>query len=227
MRGRFALIAVAALLVAGGLVASRLWPAQIAALAAGAAHGVQALGAAGLLLAFLVQMLIAVCGVLPASVGAFTCGAAYGVVGGFTVSASATLVAAVVAFLLSRSLLRPLITRWLASNPRVARLEAGVVRDGWRLVALLRCSPVMPFAVTSYAFGLTSIRLRLYVLGSLAAMPALLGYVVLGQLTAAGLAVAAAPQQRWVHGGLLVLAVIATAVLTWRVGRIVQQATRL
>jgi uncharacterized membrane protein YdjX (TVP38/TMEM64 family) len=221
---RAAVLLLAICVLAGGLAASRIWPAQINLAAAQAAAVARGLGAAGLLLAFLVQLLVAICGVLPASVGAFSCGMAYGIGAGFVISGSATLLAAGLAFLLSRSLLRPLIARMLARHPRIARLEAGVVRDGWRLVALLRCSPVMPFAVTSYAFGLTSISLRAYLLGSLAALPALLGYVVLGALTAAGLAQARAGEARSVHAGLLVLAIAATALLTWRVGAIIKRA---
>jgi uncharacterized membrane protein YdjX (TVP38/TMEM64 family) len=220
------LIAAAVLLLAGAMLAARLWPQQLLALTNDAAQQAYQLGPAGWALAFLVQVAIAMCGVLPASVGAVACGVAYGIGGGFVISAGATLIAAQCSFLLSRSLLRPLIVRWLSSHPKVARLETGVVRDGWRLVALLRCSPVMPFAVTSYAFGLTSISLRAYLIGSLAALPALLGYVVLGGLSADGLASIASPQERTVHLALLALAILATGLLTWRAGRIVQLAVR-
>ena len=38
----------------------------------------------------------------------------------------------------------------------------------------------MPFVATSYLLGLSAISLRDYMLGTLAALPALLGYVSLG-----------------------------------------------
>jgi uncharacterized membrane protein YdjX (TVP38/TMEM64 family) len=63
-------------------------------------------------------------------------------------------------------------------TPRASRLA----QDGWRLVCVLRVSPVMPFAMTSYALGLTGISQRAYLLGTLAALPALLGYVTVGAL---------------------------------------------
>ena len=72
-----------------------------------------------------------------------------------------------------------------------------IVRDGWRLVALLRVSPVMPFSITSYALGLSGIGLRGYALGTLASLPPLLGYVVIGALGNAGL-----HAQGGVHAGL-------------------------
>jgi uncharacterized membrane protein YdjX (TVP38/TMEM64 family) len=219
----FALLVFGVLLLCGAVIAGRLWPRPIAAFANDAMHMTRALGSAGWVLAAGVQLLVAVCGILPASVGGFACGLAYGIVGGFVLSATGTIAGAMLAFLLSRSLFRPVIMRLLAQNPRIARLESGVAQDGWRLVALLRCSPIMPFAVTSYAFGMTSISLRAYLLGTLASLPALLGYVMLGDLAGAGVVSLAAQQQHEVHLALLALAIVATSLLTWRIGRIVQR----
>ncbi len=216
--------AAAVLLLVAAVGASHFWPHQADAFAYDAMHMTRTLGGTGWVLAVGVQLLIAVCGILPASVGAFACGLSYGVLGGFMLSASGTLAGAILAFLLSRSLFRPLIIKLLARNPRMARLEAGVARDGWRLVALLRCSPIMPFAVTSYAFGLTSIQTRAYLLGTLASLPALLGYVILGDLAAASFVSFTVKQQHAVHLALLALAIVATTLLTWRVGRIIQRA---
>jgi len=224
MKFRASLIAAAMLLLAAAAVAGRLWPQQIVAMAAAIMGTTRALGGMGWALAALVQVMVALCGILPASVGAFACGLAYGIGAGFLLSATATLAGAMLAFGLSRSLFRPLIVRPLARNPRIARLEQGVGRDGWRLVALLRCSPVMPFAVTSYAFGLTSISPRAYLIGTMAALPALLGYVVLGALAGAGVVALTTRQAHAVHVALLALAIVATALLTWRIGRIIQRA---
>jgi uncharacterized membrane protein YdjX (TVP38/TMEM64 family) len=226
MKFRASLVAACVLLLAAGLAAARIWPHQIVALAAGTMRTTHALGVTGWAMAAAVQTLIALCGILPASIGAFACGAAYGIGGGFLLSASATLAGAMLAFFLSRSIFRPLIVRALARAPRIARLEEGVARDGWRLVALLRCSPVMPFAVTSYAFGLTAIAPRAYLAGTLASLPALLGYVVLGDLTGAGVASVGASQASAVRLALLALAIAATALLTWRIGLILQRALR-
>ena len=152
---------------------------------------------------------------------------AFGVVEGFLVSGSATLVAAVLGFAVSRAVFRPLLADAVARRPRIRALDLAVARDGWRLVALLRISPVMPFAMTSYALGLTSLGLRDYVVGSLAALPALLGYVVLGALAAAGWSSIASGESQPVRLGLLALAVGATALLTLRLARIVSRVLRL
>lgn len=225
LRAGLGLLLVA--LVAVGTIVMRLWPDLVWRFIDQASTFERALGAAGWLLAALIQVLIALCGILPASVGALAAGLVYGIAGGFVLSAIGTLVGAALAFGMTRTLFRPLIARTLARRPRFARLDGAVARDGWRLVCLLRISPVMPFAVTSYALGLTALDFRSYAIGTLASLPALLGYVVLGHLSGSGLTALAAHQIGWLHGTLLAAAIGATALLTLKLGQIVQRALRI
>ncbi len=223
-----ALLAIVLFLaVCAGVVIVRVWPHLVSSLFEKATRIEQDLGPAGWLLAALIQVVIALCGILPASVGGLAAGLVYGIVGGFVVSAFGTLVGAAVAFLLARSLFRPLIVRMLSNHSRFARLDDAVARDGWRLVCLLRVSPVMPFAMTSYALGLTSLDLRSYAVGTLASLPALLGYVVLGALSGRGLGALASPEARPLHWALLVLAAVATLLLILKLGGIVRRVVRL
>ena len=58
-----------------------------------------------------------------------------------------------------------------------------MAREGWKIVALLRLSPVVPFNLLNYAFGVTRVRLRDYVLASWAGMlPGMVLYVYLGSV---------------------------------------------
>ena len=213
------LAALAGLLLARRRVAEPLW--SLLAWARGA-------GEAGWATAALVQMLVASTGVLPASLTGLAAGAVYGIGLGFVLAASGTLAGALLAFLLARSLARGLVLRWLGRSTAgrrrwLARLDDAIVRDGWRTVCLLRLSPVMPFAATSYALGLTGVRLRDYLLGTLASLPALLGYVVLGRLAGSGLQAAStgAGAARW---AMLGVGLVATLVLTVRIGRLARVA---
>lgn len=210
-----------------GLTWARLYPGQISAITSWLGHTEAALGKAGWLMAALVQILIALCGILPASVGAMTAGLIYGTVAGFLISAPATLIGAVAAFQLSRSLFRGAIARHLQRRPRLKRLDQAVARDGWRIVCLLRISPVMPFAVTSYALGLTSLGLRAYLLGTLASLPALFLYGLMGDLARAGLASVSAGKAAPLHWALLAAAIGATALLALRLGRLLRGVVRI
>jgi uncharacterized membrane protein YdjX (TVP38/TMEM64 family) len=93
-------------------------------------------------------------------------------------------------------------------------------------VALLRISPVMPFSITSYALGFSGISLRDYVLGSLASLPPLLGYVVVGTLAGQGLS---APSRDSGHIRLMLFALgaVATLALTVHLSRLMGRAMKI
>ena len=78
----------------------------------------------------------------------------------------------------------------------------------------------MPFVATSYLLGLSAISLRDYMLGTLAALPALLGYVSLAAFARAGLSAStgAAPPFPW---ALLAAGFAATALAVAHIGALV------
>jgi uncharacterized membrane protein YdjX (TVP38/TMEM64 family) len=180
---------------------------------------IQAFGGLGVVIFAGIQVLVAVVGLLPASLIGIAAGAIYGTAVGFAISSISTMLGAVIAFSLSRSLLRPFIAQILRRRTRLQNLDTVMARDGWRIVLLLRLSPIMPFAATSYALGLSSISVRDYCIGSLAALPALLGYVILGSLTTAGLA-AISQRSGPLQWTLLGLGIVATTLITWRIGKL-------
>jgi uncharacterized membrane protein YdjX (TVP38/TMEM64 family) len=169
------------------------------------------------------QVLIAASGILPASLMAVAAGAAYGMAKGLMTSAICTLLGGWLAFLLSRSMLRPWIARLIGRFGASARFDDAIASEGWRFVCLLRISPVMPFAVTSYGLGLTRISQRAYLLGTLASLPALASYVALGAFGREGVALgrAQAGPLQWI---LPLLGVIAVFVAVARVKRLIDKA---
>ena len=120
-------------------------------------------------------------------------GVVFGLVRGFViVSISATL-GATAAFLVGRYLARAFIAAKIEGHPKFAAIDEAVAREGWKIVALLRLSPVVPFNVLNYAFGVTRVSLRDYVVASwIGMMPGTLLYVYLGSI-AGDLAGAARP----------------------------------
>jgi len=116
----------------------------------------------------------------PASLVVAASGATYGMFEGTVVCSLGLWFGALLPFALARTLLRGVVARWLARSPRVRRLDAALRTGGWRAVALLRLSPVMPFGTLSYGLGVSGVRWRDYIVGNLAVVPPLLFYVAAG-----------------------------------------------
>jgi uncharacterized membrane protein YdjX (TVP38/TMEM64 family) len=177
-------------------------------------------GTFGWIAFFLLQILVSVSGVLPASALGVAAGSIYGIALGFVLSGLSTLAGAALAFGLSRSVLRPWIERRMRGRQQLRRIDAAIRRDGWRLACLVRLSPIMPFAATSYMLGLSAISFRDYCIGTLFSLPALFGYVVIGSLAGASVQ-ASTSDAGLIRMGLLAAGVLATGVITLRIGQIV------
>ena len=179
----------------------------------------------GCLIFLLLQTTVALIGILPASLLGIAAGAVYGIGAGFALAATGVLLGAAIAFALSRSVLRASVAPLFVSGGRLDQIDSAISADGWRLVLLLRASPVVPFSITSYALGLSSVTVRDYALGTLAALPALFLYVLLGTVGTVGLR-ALHDQESSLRLALICLAVVATALLSIRTGQLIALIAR-
>jgi len=129
-------------------------------------------------------------------------GAAFGPVRGTAyVSLGATLGAAA-AFLAARYAMRGLVERWVERNPRLRELDAAVAEHGWRMLTITRLVPLFPFNLQNFAYGLTRIRFRTFVLLSwLCMLPGTAAYTLTGGALSEG--------RRALHRALGYLAVAA------------------
>jgi uncharacterized membrane protein YdjX (TVP38/TMEM64 family) len=162
----------------------------------------------------------------PGSVLTLGGGFAYGVVQGTAVVWVAANLGAALAFLLGRTLARDWIASKVARNERFAAIDRAVGTQGFRIVLLTRLSPVFPFNLLNYAYGLTRVRLSDYVLGSMIGMlPGTVMYVYIGSLItsvtelAAGQSSAGAAEQIFYAAGL-----VATVGATLYVTRVARRA---
>lgn len=180
-------------------------------------------GLSGLIIVVALMVLIASTGFLPASMIGIASGTIYGLFGGFFISTFATLLGAWVSFVISRSFLRGVFEKIFMRRGRMQLLGDEVVKHGWRFVCLLRMSPIMPFAITSYALGLSPISTRDYTLGTIASLPALFGYVCVGWFARdrIGHEIAGAHYLQW---AMLAVGIAATLFLTFYVKRIMSAA---
>ena len=216
-RGFFAVGLVG--LIVLGVVGAWFSPERLVDAAERLMHLVRGLGVRGAFVFVILQISVAVSGIMPASLLGVAAGAIYGLVPGFLMAAASTLAGAVLSFFLSRSLFRPSVERLAARRPRLRHLDTRIARDGWKLVCLLRVSPIMPFSATSLALGLSAVCLRDYAVGTLASLPALCGYVFIGTLADTGLSSwsTGASPVRW---ALLGVGGLATSILIVRLGQI-------
>ena len=202
-----------------GIVVAWVSPDRAISAAERLMHVVRGLGARGAVVFAIIQISVAVSGILPASLLGVAAGSIYGLVYGFMLAAASTLAGALLSFFFSRSLFRTTIECLAARRPRLGNLDARIARDGWKLVCLLRVSPIMPFSATSLALGLSAVSLRDYAIGTLASLPALFGYVFVGTLADTSLSAWAAGAST-VRLVLLGIGVLATLVLVLRLGQI-------
>ena len=118
---------------------------------------------------------------LPGSILTLGAGFLFKVIAGtITVSIGSTL-GACAAFLVGRTVARKWIAGKVAKNAKFAAIDEAVAQQGFKIVLLTRLSPVFPFNLLNYAFGLTRIPFWKYALGSWIGMiPGTVMYVYFG-----------------------------------------------
>jgi uncharacterized membrane protein YdjX (TVP38/TMEM64 family) len=197
-------------------------------LGAGAAwkRAVEWIGSLGALapIVFIMGYIAACVLLLPGSLLTIAGGALFGVVWGSIYVAIGATLGATAAFLVGRYVAREWVARKLAGNPRFKAIDAAVGREGWKIVGLTRLSPAFPFNLLNYAYGLTQVRLRDYVLATaVGILPATVMYVYIGSLAGnlAALGADAQPQPaaRWILRIIGFAATVAVAVYVARVAR--------
>ena len=101
-------------------------------------------------------------------------------VGTITVSIGSTL-GACAAFFVGRTFGRDWIAGKIAGNKKFAAIDEAVGKEGFKIVFLTRLSPVFPFNLLNYAFGLTKVSFWKYAVASwIAMLPGTIMYVYLG-----------------------------------------------
>lgn len=176
--------------------------------------------------AFGLAYALATIAVLPGAPLTLAAGATFGPVLGAMVASSGATLGAAAAFLIARYLARDVVARWVRRDPRWSALDIAIQKGGWRVVALLRLSPAVPFNVQNYLYGLTAIRFWPCVLTSWVAMlPGAFLYASIGAAGRAGLEAVSGGNgnvrpRSPAEWALLSLGLVATFVVTWYVGRL-------
>jgi uncharacterized membrane protein YdjX (TVP38/TMEM64 family) len=120
---------------------------------------------------------------IPASLLTLGAGAVFGVVKGFILVHLGATLGAAAAFLVGRHCARDWVARKMAGHPKFAAIDRAVADEGWKIVLLTRLSPVFPFFLLNYGYGLTRVSFRHYFLATwLGIIPGSLLFVYIGSL---------------------------------------------
>jgi uncharacterized membrane protein YdjX (TVP38/TMEM64 family) len=190
---------------------------------------VSQMGVAGI---FIFIGVYAVATVLLASGAILTIGAgfAFGLWKGFlAVSVGATLGASL-AFLVARFIARDKVEAIAKGNEKFRNIDNAIAKQGAKLVFLLRLSPVIPFNLSNYFYGLTSVKFWPYVLASwIGMMPGTFLYVYIGTAGKAAVSAAAdgeAIKHGWQYWAFMSVGLAATIIVTIWVTKIARDALK-
>lgn len=112
-------------------------------------------------------------------------GVIFGFAGGALYIMLGITLGAVIAHTIGRLLGRDFMARHLSG--RLLAMEQAVAKRGVMAIVISRMIPLMPFGISNYLFGTTSVRMRPFLTGTVVgALPATLAYSALGAATARG-----------------------------------------
>jgi uncharacterized membrane protein YdjX (TVP38/TMEM64 family) len=182
-------------------------------------------------LVFILGYAVATVAFIPGSLLTLAAGAIFGLLRGTLYALLGATLGAAGAFLVARYLARGAIERKLAGNARFAAIDRAVGKEGLKIVALLRLSPVFPFNLLNYALGLTGVPFLHYLAASIAMLPGTLLYVYYGKAAGSLAAIAggaggAKTERGTAYWITLGIGLAATVVVTTFVTRLAGKALR-
>ncbi len=159
---------------------------------------------------------------LPGAIFTIAAGLIYGIAGGTAVALVGATLGASLAFLAARYLLRERIKKFAKGKKKFNAIDNAIGKQGWKIVGLLRLSPLIPFNVSNYFYGVTAIGFWPYLLASFVGMlPGTLLYAYLGAIGQAGLSGGKKGHTplEWTFLGVGLLATIAVTVYVSRIAK--------
>lgn len=183
---------------------------------------IDSLGSLGAI-AYITLYIIATIAFLPGSIVTLSAGVVFGIVWGSIYVFIGASLGATAAFLIGRYLARDWVFKKIAGNEKFRAIDEAVGKEGFKIVLLTRLSPVFPFTLLNYAFGVTGVSLKDYILGFVGMIPGTIMYVYLGSLTG-NLAIGtegqpSSPALEWTIRIIGFMATVAVTVYVTRIAR--------
>jgi uncharacterized membrane protein YdjX (TVP38/TMEM64 family) len=187
----------------------------------GVVHHVESMGPTGILYFGVVYTILEVLAV-PAFPLTASAGYLFGLTTGTAVVLTSASIAAAISFIIGRTLLRTYVEELLQDFPEFQKLDRAIGKEGFKLMLLLRLSPIFPFALSNYLYGATSVKFWPYFWGTMLGFtPGTCAFVYSGQVGKA-LTIGGGDAQPWyvyagafvvVTGLLKIIADVATGVI--------------
>src|SRR6059058_2847955 len=186
------------------------------------------MGAVGIFI-FIAVYAVATVLLAPGSILTIGAGFAFGLWKGFlAVSVGATLGASL-AFLIARFIARDKVEAIARRNEKFRKIDNAIGKQGAKLIFLLRLSPLIPFNLSNYFYGLTAVKFWPYVLASwIGMMPGTFLYVYIGTAGKAAVSAAGgeAVKQGWQYWTFMSIGLVATIVVTIWVAKIARDSLK-
>jgi uncharacterized membrane protein YdjX (TVP38/TMEM64 family) len=187
------------------------------------------MGTVGILVFIVVYALAAVL-LAPGSILTIGAGFVFGLWKGFLVVSAGATLGASLAFLVARFIARDKIESIAKRHEKFRKMDNAIGKQGAKLIFLLRLSPVIPFNLSNYFYGLSAVTFWPYVLASwIGMMPGTFLYVYIGVASKAAVTAAAggeAMKHGWQYWTFLGVGFLATVIVTIWVTKIARDALK-
>ena len=186
---------------------------------------IESLGSIGAI-AFIGIYILATVAFLPAFILTLGAGVLFGVWWGSVYVFIGATLGAIAAFLVGRYLVRDWVAKKIAGNDKFRAIDRAVGKEGLKIVLLTRLSPIFPFNLLNYAFGVTGVSIQDYIIGSIGMIPGTMMYVYIGSLagSVALIGTETQPTNPTLQWTIRIVGFVATIAVTIYITRIAKQA---
>ncbi len=119
---------------------------------------------------------------LPGSWLSMLSGFLYGTWLGTSVVFVGAFIGAHLTFYLGRTFLKEWAQKKVSNFPKVQIMEQAVKREGLKVIFLTRLSPLFPFGLLNFTYGLSQVKVRDFTIGMIGILPGTILYCSLGSL---------------------------------------------
>ncbi len=160
---------------------------------------------------------------VPGTILSLGAGVVFGPLWGTVAVSVSSTAGACAAFLIGRTFARNWVAKKVEGNEKFHAIDEAVGREGFKVVLLTRLSPVFPFNLLNYAYGLTGVSfLRYFIASWIGMLPGTIMYVYIGSVLGSFAAVGEKTERttaEWVFYAVGLVVTVAVAVVVARVAK--------